>query len=297
MTPPNCPLSKPAEHSASWSTTSAPSSSTSLHRFADPDEAAATLQLRDGRTEALDFYFARDRVASGSSEAMLEDSYEAWAADTRKGLTSLLIASAGRDVAALNARARLERIDNGDVSPDAVELHDGNLAGVGDRIVTRTNQRSLTTRGGRDFVKNGDIWTVEQRHRDGDLTVRHHRHGGRVRLPAEYVAESVELGYATTTARAQGMTVDTAHVLVDANTSRESLYVAATRGRQGARLYVANEDLIGIDAERPPAPALGARDILTADSAARERRTLRHRGTTGSCCPRSRTATGRRQIR
>ena len=237
---------------------------TSLHRFADPDEAAATLQLRDGRTEALDFYFARDRVASGSSEAMLEDSYEAWAVDTRKGLTSLLIASAGRDVAALNARARLERIDNGDVSPDAVELHDGNLAGVGDRIVTRNNQRSLTTRGGRDFVKNGDIWTVEQRHRDGDLTVRHHRHGGRVRLPAEYVAESVELGYATTTARAQGMTVDTAHVLVDANTSRESLYVAATRGRQGARLYVANEDLIGIDAERPPAPALGARDILTA---------------------------------
>ncbi len=150
------------------------------------------------------------------------------------------------------------------VSREAVELHDGNLAGVGDRLVTRNNQRSLTTRGGRDFVKNGDIWTVEKRHRDGDLTVRHHRHGGCVRLPAEYVAESVELGYATTTARAQGMTVDTAHVLVDTDTSRESLYVAATRGRHGARLYVADEDLIGIDAERPPAPALGARDILTA---------------------------------
>ena len=229
----------------------------SLHRFADPDEAAATLQLRDGHTEALDFYFARDRVASGSNEAMLEDSYEAWAADMRQGLTSLLIASSGRDVTALNARARLERIDNGDVSPDAVELLDGNLAGVGDRIVTRTNHRSLLTRGGHDFVKNGDIWTIEQRHRDGDLTVRHQRHGGCVRLPAEYVAASVELGYATTTARAQGMTVDTAHVLVDANTSRESLYVAASRGRQGARLYVANENLIGIDAERPPAPALG----------------------------------------
>ncbi|MFZ5848871.1 MAG: MobF family relaxase [Actinomycetota bacterium] len=234
-----------------------------LHRFTDPDESAATLQLRDGRPEALDFYFARDRVTSGSSEAMLEDSYEAWAADTRHGLTSLLIASTGRDVTALNARARLERLHNGDVSPDAVRLHDGNQAGVGDRIVTRTNHRQLTTQGGRDFVKNGDIWTVEQHHRDGDLTVRHHRHGGRVRLPAEYVAASVELGYATTTARAQGMTVDTAHVLVDSSTSRESLYVAATRGRHGTRLYVATEELFGIDAERPPAPALSARDILT----------------------------------
>ena len=197
-----------------------------LHRFTDPDEAKATLQLREGRAEALDFYFARDRVAHGTSEAMLEDSYEAWATDTRQGKTSLLIASASRDVSALNARARLERIDAGDVSADGVELHDGNRAGVGDRIVTRVNDRSLITRGGRDFVKNGDIWTVEERHRGGDLTVRHDRHGGRVRLPSEYVAESVELGYATTTARAQGMTVDTAHVLVDTNTNRESLYVA-----------------------------------------------------------------------
>ncbi|WP_246456504.1 MobF family relaxase [Nocardioides mesophilus] len=233
-----------------------------LHRFTDPAEAEATLQLREGRAEALDFYFDRDRVAHGTSEAMLEDSYEAWATDTRQGRTSLLIASAGRDVSALNARARFERIAAGDVTVDGVELHDGNRAGVGDRIVTRVNDRGLTTRGGRDFVKNGDVWAVEGRHRNGDLTVRHGRHSGRVRLPSGYVAESVELAYATTTARAQGMTVDTAHVLVDTNTSRESLYVAATRGRLGARLYVASEDLIGIDAERPPAPALGTRDVL-----------------------------------
>lgn len=233
-----------------------------LHRFTDPDEAKATLQLREGRVEALDFYFARNRVAHGTSEAMLEDSYEAWATDTRQGKTSLLIASASRDVSALNARARLERISAGDVSTEGVDLHDGNRVGVGDRIVTRRNDRGLTVRGGRDFVKNGDVWTVEERHRGGDLTVRHHRHGGRVRLPSKYVAASVELGYASTIARAQGVTVDTAHILVDTNTNRESLYVAATRGRLGARLYVASDDLIGIDAERPPAPALGARVVL-----------------------------------
>jgi hypothetical protein len=58
------------------------------------------------------------------------------------------------------------------------------------------------------------------------------------------------------------MTVDTAHVLVDDTTTREAMYIAATRGRAGARLYVANESLIGIDAERPPAPSVSARDVL-----------------------------------
>jgi AAA domain len=37
---------------------------TQLHRFADPDEAAATLHVRDGAPDALDFYTARD--GSGS---------------------------------------------------------------------------------------------------------------------------------------------------------------------------------------------------------------------------------------
>jgi hypothetical protein len=46
------------------------------------------------------------------------------------------------------------------------------------------------------------------------------------------------LGYATTAYRSQGQTVETAHVLVPPTTSRELLYVAATRGREENRLYV-----------------------------------------------------------
>jgi conjugative relaxase-like TrwC/TraI family protein len=233
-----------------------------LHRFKDPQEATATLQLREGNTEALDFYLTRDRVRSGTDAAMLEQSYEAWANDTRQGRASLLIASSSEDVTALNARARLERVHLGEVASSGVPLHDGNTAGAGDRVVTRTNNRRLTTRGGKDFVKNGDQWTVIRQHRNGDLTVRHQEHDGTVLLPAEYVAGSLELGYATTTTRAQGLTVDTAHVLVDSTTTREALYVAATRGREGARLYLANEELLGLDAERPPTPETSARDFL-----------------------------------
>ena len=43
-------------------------------------------------------------------------------------------------------------------------------------------------------------------------------------LPARYVADEVELGYAATAHRAQGATVDTAHALVDPEkASRELL--------------------------------------------------------------------------
>ena len=50
--------------------------------------------------------------------------------------------------------------------------------------------------------------------------------------------EHVELAYASTAHRAQGRTVDTAHALVSPTTTREVLYVAATRGREANRLYV-----------------------------------------------------------
>jgi hypothetical protein len=47
------------------------------------------------------------------------------------------------------------------------------------------------------------------------------------------------LGYAVTSYRAQGVTVDISHVLVDASMTRENLYVAMTRGRDANTAYVA----------------------------------------------------------
>jgi conjugative relaxase-like TrwC/TraI family protein len=245
---------------------------TDLHRFTDPDEAAATLGLRDGRAEALDYYFDRERVRHGSNDAMREAAYEAWAADTGAGHTSLLIAGSRTEVAALNTRARVDRIHHGVVQPDGVDLSDGTRAGGGDIIVTRRNERRLTNRAGTKFVQNGDAWTVSRRHHNGDVTVTHLDHGHRVRLPHAYVSDHVELGYATTTAQAQGRTVDTAHVLVDETTNREGLYVAATRARTHTRLYVTTERPLQLDAERPPAPATEARDQLnrTLDSQSSE---------------------------
>ncbi|SPB30694.1 C-terminal helicase domain-containing protein [Propionibacterium freudenreichii] len=46
------------------------------------------------------------------------------------------------------------------------------------------------------------------------------------------------LGYAVTAFRAQGVTTDTAHVLVEPTSTRETFYVAMTRGRHSNRAYV-----------------------------------------------------------
>ncbi len=235
---------------------------TGLRRFADPAEAAATLLMRDGNPRALDFYEQEDRVQSGAREALLEDAYTAWRDDVAAGRTAVIVAASNEDVAALSARARLDRVAAGQVQPGGVVVADGNKAGVGDWVITRQNQRTLALFGGRDFVKNGDVWTVTARHADGSLDVTHHNHGGHVRLPAEYVAEHVELAYATTAHRAQGSTVDKAHAVVTETMSRETLYVAATRARHGTTLYVATDQNLDTDAHPRRDATRSAREVL-----------------------------------
>lgn len=205
-------------------------------RFSNNWERDASLVLRAGSPEVIDAYAEQNRLDAGSSDAMEEAAYRAWKADIAAGKSSLLIAADNATVARLNARARLDRILTGEVEPDGIVLHNSNHVGIGDRIVTRLNNRRLRY-GRRGFVQNGDEWIVVHRWKDGSLTVENPRQD-QVTLPATYVQESVELAYATTAHRAQGSTVDTAHLLVTDQLTRALLYVGMTRGRESNRAYV-----------------------------------------------------------
>lgn len=241
---------------------------TTLHRFRNSHEADATLKLRDGDATALDFYQQHDRILGGSREAMIEAAYAGWHRDVLAGKTSLMAAATNQDVAALNARARTDRVAAGHVEAEGVALNDGTRAGTGDWIVTRRNNRQLTVCSGRDFVKNGDTWTVTGRRDDGALVVKNHSHGGRAVLPAAYVSAHIELAYATTVHRVQGSTVDTAHPLITEEMSRENLYVVVTRAREHTTLYVATHRVPGldpdhhVDAIRIDPSAYAAREVL-----------------------------------
>lgn len=219
-----------------------------LFRFKNPEEAAATLALREpplvGTDKPFEWYKDNNRVVAGDADAMVEDVFRKYSADVTAGKQSIMIASTNETVTRLNDLAQAHAIEHGQVSTGAgaVVLHNSSRAHVGDTIVTRKNARRLVVNSGQDFVKNGDLWRVTDLHDDGRITAQHTGHGGKVTLPAHYVEQSVELGYASTIHRAQGSTVDTAHALVDASTDRAGAYVALTRGRENNQLYVSLAD-------------------------------------------------------
>ncbi|PUB26802.1 conjugative relaxase-like TrwC/TraI family protein [Promicromonospora sp. AC04] len=226
---------------------------TDVHRFHADWEKHATLRLRDGDPDVLNLYTDHGRIQAGTTDDMTDAAYTAWKADTRAGRSSVLVVPDNATMNDLNRRARAERVLAGHVSDGRhVHLAGQTRASAGDLVITRDNDRHL--RYGREgWVRNGDRWRILHVHRDGSVTVqrvdlephtnpRPDRDGapswGIVRLPAAYVTEHVDLGYAITAHRAQGLTVDTAHTVASPTMSRENLYVALTRGRTTNTVFV-----------------------------------------------------------
>jgi DNA primase catalytic core len=235
-----------------------------LVRFADPAEGGASLALREGHVEALGFYLDRGRVHVGDLGSVTNQVFDAWQTDRRQGLDAIMLAPTRELVAELNRRARTHRLQ-GTVPQHQVELADGLCASVGDVIITRTNDRRLRTTA-TDWVKNGDRWTITAITPTGALRALHTRSRRTVVLPADYVASSVELGYASTVHTAQGVSTDTMHGLATGTEGRQQLYTMLTRGRYANHVYlqvVGDGDphtLIRPDTLRPPT----ATDILEA---------------------------------
>jgi conjugative relaxase-like TrwC/TraI family protein len=156
---------------------------TELHRFTDASEASASLALREGNIEALNFYLDRGRVHVGDIATTTEEAFTAWVSDRAAGLDAIMIAPTRELVAQLNRRAREHRLDHSPCSLE-VRLADGNQASVGDVIITRRNDRQLRLTA-TDWVKNGDRWMITHVAEHGDLTVRHTRSRLTVRLPSD----------------------------------------------------------------------------------------------------------------
>jgi AAA domain len=116
-----------------------------LHRFTDPAEATASLTLREGKPEALNFYLDHGRVHVGDLAKVTEDVFVAWISDRSAGLDAIMLAPTRELVAELNRRARDHRRDGAPAGPE-VRLGDGNRACVGDMIITRTTTAASDSR-------------------------------------------------------------------------------------------------------------------------------------------------------
>ncbi|MGH3857795.1 MAG: hypothetical protein ACRDR6_30760, partial [Pseudonocardiaceae bacterium] len=114
---------------------------------------------------------------------------------------------------------------------------------------------------GSDFVKNGDTWQIAAIEADGALQVRHRTHRGTAVLPPEYVQAHVELAYASTINRVQGMTSDHSQTVVPKNMTREQFYTAITRARGENRMYVETTHHVADDHRGTP-PERTAKAVL-----------------------------------
>jgi hypothetical protein len=124
-------------------------------------------------------------------------------------------------------------------------LPDRNRAGIGDRIVTRTSDRTLTTHGwSRLREERGplDRRTPTSQRRPHRSPQSSERQGSGSRQIASQLRSS-----------------------------------SATRSREGARLYVANNGLIGVDAERSTSPRDYDQRRPHPGDPTRDRRRFRHR--------------------
>ena len=251
---------------------------TEILRFEDSAEAAASLALREGRLEALGFYLDQDRIHPGSDETILRDALAGWIADRATGVESVMLAGTRDQVATLNRWARDHRLtspDNAATAGRMVSLSDGNLGSAGDVIVTRQNNRRLAV-SATDWVKNGDRWTITAVEGSGGVRAVHRDTGLHITLPAGYVAEHVELGYAVTVHGAQGITVDTTHTVLSGAESRQQMYVAMSRGRHANHAYVQVVDSDGGENApihpatlRPVTPVDVLEQILARDGSSR----------------------------
>ncbi|MFF3569221.1 MobF family relaxase [Nocardia jiangxiensis] len=229
-----------------------------LVRFADPDEADATLALRAGNLEqAWNFYSTNERITHGMSHQLRHDILTAHLHDTAHGSSSIMIAATLDNVAALNTEAQAAHAATGhiDTAGPSVSLSDKHTGYLGDTIVTRLNHRGLRVTGGirnGTGIDNGDLWQIHRVHPDGSLTAIGIGHHCTVHLPADYITDNVELGYATSIHRAQGSTVDHAHVLMDDTVGRALAYVGLTRGRLLNRIYLATDKLLDITGDQQP---------------------------------------------
>jgi hypothetical protein len=185
------------------------------------DALVKAYQVRLYRTEAERTQALADLTATSIAEG---ERRVLVMADTREQVTSLNGAIRDRLVAAGYIDDRR-----------GVVTGAGERLGVGDRVMTRRNDRDLA-------VANRDTWTITAIDPDGTMTVRGDGRAGSRTLPSAYVLDQVELAYATTLYGAQGETTATGHLLLGEHTTSAGAYVGMTRGRDNNVAHLVADD-------------------------------------------------------
>ena len=203
----------------------------------------ATRDLATGKTgHALGAYRSRGMVHEAQTrEQARDDLIDRWDRDRQASpdRSRIILTHTNDEVRALNeaARGRMRAAsDLGDEVRVTVERGMRHFAS-GDRVMFLQNERGLG-------VKNGTLGTIEQVSAQS-MTVQTDD-GRSVRFDIKDY-NRIDHGYAATIHKAQGMTVDRAHVLATPGMDAHSSYVALSRHRYGVDLHYGRDDFANPD--------------------------------------------------
>jgi Ti-type conjugative transfer relaxase TraA len=203
----------------------------------------ATRDLATGRTgNALDAYRSHGMVHEAQTrEQARGDLIERWDRERQAApeRSRIILTHTNDEVRALNEVARERMRAAGGLGDDVrltVERGARHFAG-GDRVMFLQNERGLG-------VKNGTLGTIEQV--SGQSISVQTDDGRSVRFDLKNY-NRIDHGYAATIHKAQGMTVDRAHVLVTPGLDAHGSYVALSRHRDSVDLHYSRDDFANKD--------------------------------------------------
>jgi len=216
-------------------------------RQRDENFRDAVSGLREGDAEAAVEYL--DSMGWITSESKKESALEAMAkdflADANPVSQKLMMAGMTADVDALNATVHEALWKSGKLGEEHLVLTKVGktepvmlMFSVGDRIAFKKNDKNIG-------VKNGQLGEVLEiiPRRDGTQRFRVKLDGGKEVEFDSKEYRSFRHGYCITTHAAQGKTVENAYSYVDRTmTSREAIYVQASRAKGAARLYMTEDE-------------------------------------------------------
>jgi hypothetical protein len=233
---------------------------TENRRQAEPWERQAVEHLRDGEIDqALDAYSAHDRLVATETPSQLKQTMLAdWWQSFQQGRRVAILAYRHDEVDQFNTACQQLRDQAGHLGGQRLQVRDRAFAG-GDQVVCGKNAlQSL----GVANASRGQVVALDVEQRAMTLQLED---GRTVVLPREYLDErsswwlrgnpdrrTVDLAYATTGHKAQGITRDEVLVRVTSAEDRQWLYVGGSRGVGKTTFYsvITPEPAVCSDPER-----------------------------------------------
>lgn len=217
---------------------------TEVRRQVTPWQQEATKEFATGQTEiAFNRYQEKGHVHAFDTDAraktaLLEQWNEVRLNQPEK--TQIILTYTRADAKELNETARSLRQSNNELGQDStIKTANGerNFAEQ-DRVYFLKNDREMN-------VKNGTLGTIEKIS-GNQMTIRLDKdermpyRPGRVTVDTEHY-NHLDHGYAATTHKGQGLTVDRSYILASPYMDRHAMYVAGSRHREGADIFYSRE--------------------------------------------------------